>query len=66
MPYEIKQDGQNYNVINSNTGEQKAKHLPPHAKEKAEKQVKLLHEMEDDKWWNSTDPNGSVESESGH
>ena len=48
MPYEIrKQEGtENYEVINSDTKEVKAVHEPPDAKEKAEDQVELLHEIE--------------------
>jgi hypothetical protein len=51
MPYEIKEDGDNYQVINKDTGDVKATHEPPDAKEKAEKQVKLLHAMENDPGW---------------
>lgn len=52
MPYEIKAgaDG-SYDVINSETNEVKATHQPPDAKEKAERQVKLLHEVENDPEW---------------
>lgn len=46
MPYEIKQDGDNYLVINKDTGDVKATHVPPDAKDKAEKQVRLLHGLE--------------------
>lgn len=46
MPYEIKQAGDNYEVINSETKEVKGTHEPPDAKEKAERQVDLLHEVE--------------------
>lgn len=58
MPYEIRQQGENYEVINSETHEVKAVHEPPDAKEKAEKQVKLLHEIENDPDWES-EHNGS-------
>lgn len=51
MPYEIKQDGENYLVLNSDTKEVKATHMPPDAKEKAEKQVTLLHAVESDPQW---------------
>lgn len=51
MPYEIKQDGENWQVVNKDTGEVKATHEPPDAKEKAEHQVKLLHEIENDPEW---------------
>jgi len=46
MPYEIRQAGENYEVVNKDTGEVKATHEPPDAKEKAEKQVALLHHVE--------------------
>lgn len=51
MPYEIKADGDNWQVINSDTGEVKATHEPPDAKEKAERQVALLHEVEQNPEW---------------
>jgi len=51
MPYEIKANGDNYDVINKDTGEVKATHMPPEAKEKAEKQVHLLHAVENDPEW---------------
>lgn len=46
MPYEIKKDGDAYLVVNTETGQVKAKHEPPDAEEKAQRQVKLLHEVE--------------------
>ena len=51
MPYEIKANGDNYDVINKDTGEVKATHTPPDAKLKAEKQVDLLHAIENDPGW---------------
>lgn len=54
MPYEIKQDGEAYLVINKDTGETKARHEPPEAKEKAERQVHLLHAVENDPNWGAT------------
>lgn len=51
MPYEIKQEGDAYVVINKDTGEVKARHEPPDAKEKAERQVDLLHAIENDPAW---------------
>lgn len=51
MPYEIKQDGDNYQVINKDTGEVKATHTPPDAKGKAERQVHLLGAIENDPGW---------------
>ena len=46
MPYEIRENGDNYDVINKDTGEVKATHTPPDAKDKAERQVSLLHQVE--------------------
>jgi hypothetical protein len=51
MPYEIKKDGEDYLVINKDSGEEKARHEPPDAKEKAEKQVHLLEAIENDPGW---------------
>jgi hypothetical protein len=53
MPYEIrKQEGtENYEVINKDTGDVKATHEPPEAKEKAERQVHLLEAIENDPGW---------------
>lgn len=46
MPYAVHKDGEDYVVVNTDTGEEKARHSPPDAEEKAEKQVKLLHGLE--------------------
>lgn len=51
MPYEIKQDGEDWLVINKETGEERARHEPPDAKEKAERQVHLLEGVENDPEW---------------
>lgn len=51
MPYKIEQDGEKWNVVNTETEEVVAIHEPPDAKEKAERQVKLLHEVENDPAW---------------
>jgi hypothetical protein len=51
MPYKIEKDGENYNVINEDSGEVKAVHEPPDAKEKAERQVRLLEAIEHDPGW---------------
>lgn len=53
MPYKVeKEEGtENYLVVNADTGEVKATHEPPDAKEKAEKQVHLLHAIENDPNW---------------
>lgn len=55
MPYEVKPgEGETYDVVNKDTGEVKATHTPPDAKEKAEKQVKLLHAVENDPEWSAS------------
>lgn len=46
MPYTIRKDGEDYLVVNKDTGEEKARHTPPDAQEKAEKQVHLLNAVE--------------------
>lgn len=51
MPYEIREAGEDYEVINKETGEVKATHKPPDAKEKAERQVHLLEAIENDPGW---------------
>lgn len=51
MPYEVKQNGENWEVVNSDTQEVKATHEPPDAKEKAERQVRLLNEIEKNEGW---------------
>jgi hypothetical protein len=53
MPYEIRKvEGSDaYEVINKDTDEVKAVHEPPGAKEKAEKQVRLLEAVEHDPGW---------------
>jgi hypothetical protein len=54
MPYEIRKgENDTYDVVNKESGEVKATHQPPDAKEKAERQVKLLHEVESDPEWES-------------
>lgn len=52
MPYQAKQDGDNWVVINTETQEVKATHTPPDAEEKAKRQVKLLEAVENDEGWN--------------
>lgn len=51
MPYGIKPDGDDYLVINKDTGDEKARHEPPDAKGKAERQVRLLEAIENDPGW---------------
>lgn len=54
MPYEAKKgDGETYTVVNSETGDVKATHEPPDAKEKAERQVDLLNQIESDPEWDN-------------
>jgi len=55
MPYAVRKgDGETYEVINKDTEEVKAVHQPPDAKEKAERQVKLLEAIEHDPNWEPT------------
>lgn len=51
MPYEIKKNGENYDVVNTESGEVRATHTPPDAEDKAKRQVKLLHEVESHPDW---------------
>jgi hypothetical protein len=53
MPYAIrkKEGTEDYEVINKDTDEVKATHTPPDAKDKAERQVKLLEAVENDPGW---------------
>jgi len=53
MPYKVRpQEGtENYEVVNEDTGDVKAVHEPPEAKEKAERQVHLLEAIEHDPEW---------------
>lgn len=51
MPYKIRQDGENWVVVNADTDEVKATHTPPDAKEKAERQLDLLQQIEKDPEW---------------
>lgn len=55
MPYHKRKDGDNWEVVNSETGEVKAVHEPPEAEEKADRQLKLLHEIENDPQWDEDD-----------
>jgi len=57
MPYEVRkqENTENYEVINKDTGEIKAVHEPPDAKDKADKQVKLLEAIENDPGWEPSD-----------
>ena len=51
MPYEIKKNGESYDVVNKESGEVKATHEPPDAEEKAKKQVKLLQAIDNGPGW---------------
>lgn len=54
MPYVVRDAGDGkWEVVNKESGEVKATHLPPDGKEKAERQVRLLHEVENDPEWDS-------------
>jgi hypothetical protein len=56
MPYRVeKGEGETYNVVNADTNAVKATHQPPDAKEKAERQVKLLVEVESHPSWEEED-----------
>lgn len=48
MPYEVKKNGEKWDVVNSDTGEVKATH---DEKEEAERQVRLLEAVEHDEGW---------------
>lgn len=56
MPYEVRQAGDKYEVINSDSGEVKATHEPPDAKEKADAQVRLLEAVEHNPEWIPKEP----------
>jgi hypothetical protein len=58
MPYQTKKNGENWDVVNTETDEVKATHEPPDAEEKAERQVKLLNEIESDPQWDEDEENG--------
>jgi hypothetical protein len=52
MPYEIHKDGgEAVEVVNTQTGRVVDKHEPPDAQGKAERQVRLLHVVENDSEW---------------
>lgn len=55
MPYKIVKNGENYDVVNEESGEVKATHEPPDAEEKAKRQVHLLNAIENDPGWEPTD-----------
>lgn len=56
MPYKAqKGEGETYDVVNTETGDVKATHQPPDAKEKAEHQVRLLENIEKDPEWNTNE-----------
>ena len=45
------ENSENYGVYNKDTGELKAEHKPPDAKDKADRQVRLLEAVEHDPGW---------------
>jgi hypothetical protein len=51
MPYEVRAAGDNYEVVNKDSGDVKAVHEPPDAKDKAERQVRLLEAIENNPDW---------------
>jgi hypothetical protein len=51
MPYEVRESGDKCEVINTESGDVKATHEPPDAREKAERQVRLLNEVEQNEGW---------------
>lgn len=51
MPYEARQKGEDWEVVNTDTKEVKAVHRPPDAKEKAERQIRLLEAIQHDPGW---------------
>lgn len=55
MPYEIRQSGDTYEVVSKDTHRVVATHMPPDAKEKAEKQVHLLEAVEHNPQWKPTE-----------
>lgn len=51
MPYSMHEDGQAWIIVNDETGETKARHEPPDAKDKATRQLRLLEAIESDPNW---------------
>lgn len=51
MPYKVVMDGETANVVNEESGAIRDTHQPPDAKEKAERQVRLLNDIESDPSW---------------
>ena len=51
MPYEARQEGEDWEVVNTETGKVVATHKPPDAKGKAERQLHLLRELQDHEGW---------------
>lgn len=54
MPYKITENGDGYDVISERTGRVVAHHMPPDAKDKAQKQVHLLEAIEHNPNWEPT------------
>lgn len=55
MPYDVRKNGENWEVFNTETDDVKAVHEPPDAEQKARRQVKLLAEVESDPTWGEDD-----------
>lgn len=55
MPYEKEKQGENYIVKNTETGRVVGTHEPPDAEAKADKQIHLLHAVENDPEWEATE-----------
>jgi hypothetical protein len=51
MPYEMHEDGDAWIIVNKENGDTKARHEPPDAKDKAERQMRLLNAIENDPNW---------------
>jgi hypothetical protein len=51
MPYEAKKNGENWDVVNKETGAVKATHEPPDAEAQAKRQATLLNDVESNPEW---------------
>lgn len=63
MPYKVEQDGEDWMVVNTELDKIVARHMPPDAKEKAEKQVRLLEAVEHDPGWKPTEKKSEGEND---
>lgn len=55
MPYKKQQNGENWEIVNEESGDVVAVHEPPEAEAKADRQLKLLDEIEKDPQWDEDD-----------